>query len=59
MHLGDTWGSLAELEMERTGNRRQIIPRASGRTILFSGSTSTQDSSEGSPTELWIISLAS
>lgn len=60
MHIGDTWVSLAELGMERTGDGCQIIPRASGQTTLFfAESTCTPDGSQGFPTDLWVISLDS
>ncbi len=60
MHIGDTWVSLAELGMERTGDGCQVIPRASGQTTLFfAESTCTPDGSQGFPTDLWVISLDS
>jgi len=59
MHVGGSWVSLAELGMERIGDDCQIIPRASGQTTLFFGTTCAPDSSQGHPAELWIISLDS
>lgn len=58
MQVGGSWVSLAKLGIERTLDDCEIVARASGQTTLFfSESTCTPDSTEGSTTDLWIISL--
>jgi hypothetical protein len=60
MHLGDSWVSLADLGMERTGDGCQVVPRGAGQTtVFFSTGTCTPDSSQEGTGDLWIISVDS